>query len=73
MGKATLWHGYVALLGFGITRIRNHMRDIKPINGNIHFTQEYFLLETMSLPVFGHTVKALFVFCSDITPPVRVL
>ena len=32
-GNATRWQGYAALLGFGITRIRNHTRDKKPNSG----------------------------------------
>ena len=68
-GKATLWHGYVARLGFGITRIRNHISDISPIMGSIHLTQVYFLLEMMTLLVLGQILKALDFFCSDITPP----
>ena len=68
-GKATFWQGYVARLGFGITRIRNQISDIRPMKGNIHLIQVYFLLEMMTLPVFGQILKAVALFCSDITPP----
>ena len=32
-GKAALWHGYTARLGFGITRIKNQTSAEKPSNG----------------------------------------
>ena len=41
-GKATLWQGYVARLGFGITRIRNQISDIRPMKGSIHLIQVCF-------------------------------
>ncbi len=68
-GKATLWQGYVARLGFGITRIRNQISDIRPMKGSIHLIQVCFLLEIMALPVFGQILKTSLFFCSDITPP----
>ena len=68
-GNATLWQGYVARLGFGMTRIRNQISDTSPIKGSSHFTQVYFLLKMTTLPVFGQILKALLFFCSDITPP----
>jgi len=52
-GKAIRWHGYVALEGFGITRIKNQISDIRPAIGNIHINQRYFVLLCKGLPVLG--------------------
>jgi hypothetical protein len=38
-GKATRWQGYVAREGFGITRIKNHIRANSPEIGNSHLNQ----------------------------------
>ena len=34
-GPATCWHGYAALLGFGITRTRNHISAARPVRGKM--------------------------------------
>jgi hypothetical protein len=33
MGNAARWHGYVARLGFGTTRIRNQINAPSPMRG----------------------------------------
>jgi hypothetical protein len=42
-GKATLWQGYVARDGFGITRIKNQIRANNPVIGNSHLSQRNLL------------------------------
>jgi hypothetical protein len=38
-GAATRWHGYTALLGFGITRSKNQKSDTRPATGKIQSAQ----------------------------------
>ena len=40
-GKAALWQGYKALLGFGITRIKNQARAAKPSKGMVNLIQNF--------------------------------
>jgi len=53
-GAANRWQGYVALDGFGITRIKNQISENSPRMGNTHINQRYFLPLLRGLPVFGH-------------------
>jgi hypothetical protein len=65
-GKATLWHGYVARNGFGITRIKNQIRANNPETGNNHLSQLNLLLGSMGLPVLGQTGGVCFLLENSI-------
>jgi hypothetical protein len=62
MGAAARMQGYVALLGFGITRTKNHISDARPKNGSSTFFHHFCFLGTCGsggppliiLPVLGH-------------------
>jgi hypothetical protein len=43
-GKAARWHGYNALEGLGITRMRNHIREAKPVTQKTISTGRFFLV-----------------------------
>ena len=55
-GATKRWQGYVALEGFGITRIKNQISEKSPMMGNTHISHGYFLWLIIGLPVFGHLV-----------------
>jgi hypothetical protein len=58
-GKAKRWQGYVARVGFGITRIRNQKSDNSPVMGNSHINHRFLLLCLRLLPDLGQSGKEL--------------
>jgi hypothetical protein len=65
-GNATRWQGYVAREGFGITRIKNHIRAAKPVNGKSSQTHRglWFVSipDLSGLPVTGQVLCVCVLF-----------
>jgi hypothetical protein len=72
-GNATRWQGYVALDGFGMTRIRNQTSAAKPESGNSHRSHLYLLPGSMTLPVLGQTLSDRLLHRNAIITPPPIL
>jgi hypothetical protein len=73
-GNATRWQGYVALDGFGITRIRNQMSANKPVTGKrnrnqqglLEFFEGFFVSGQIRLTSGGQVESSFFLFAGCI-------